>query len=427
MNRKSNILMAGIVLAIVGILTSCGGNTSGVITPPPTKNTPTITWATPASITAGTPLSSTQLDATASANGASVAGTFIYNPPAGTVLAVGANQTLRVTFTPDDATTYTTATGSTTITVTAAQSVPMVAYMDASIVIIPTCGKTTGVCHNIYTFPLSDPTNLTRITVNSPAENWSPAISPDRTLIAYTANIPGGTCGGCGYYAIYYIKADGTGTQTPITNGYTGTAAGESYDPDWSADGTKISFAYIDWTQPAGGATTGIGIWDKTTNTTTLLPATEEVHMGKSFFLLGHTRFLSDGRVLYASARSGNDQVYVASADGKTITNLSNSSSNDGNGSPSPDGTEIAFDSDRSGVRAIYTMSITGGNVKQVSFPSTGDPANVFHSQPAWTPDGTEIIFTLGNGNGLDTVKSDGSNGEVPLLPNRAAGSPYCR
>ncbi len=67
--------------------------------------TPTITWTTPAAITYGTALSSTQLDATAS-----VAGTFVYSPAAGTVLAAG-TQTLSVTFTPTNTTDYTTATG----------------------------------------------------------------------------------------------------------------------------------------------------------------------------------------------------------------------------------------------------------------------------------------------------------------------------
>ena len=73
---------------------------------------PTITWPNPASITSGTPLSATQLDATAN-----VAGTFAYNPAAGTVLAVG-TQTLSTTFTPTDTTHYGTATKSVSITVT---------------------------------------------------------------------------------------------------------------------------------------------------------------------------------------------------------------------------------------------------------------------------------------------------------------------
>jgi hypothetical protein len=79
--------------------------------------TPTITWATPAAITYGTALGSTQLNATDSFNGATLAGTFAYTPASGTVLNAGANQTLSVTFTPSDTTDFTTATGSVSLTV----------------------------------------------------------------------------------------------------------------------------------------------------------------------------------------------------------------------------------------------------------------------------------------------------------------------
>jgi sugar lactone lactonase YvrE len=76
------------------------------------KATPIVTWAAPAGITNGTALSSTQLDATAS-----VPGTFVYNPAAGTAPAVG-NDTLSVTFTPNDITDYNNATASVTLVVT---------------------------------------------------------------------------------------------------------------------------------------------------------------------------------------------------------------------------------------------------------------------------------------------------------------------
>jgi hypothetical protein len=76
------------------------------------QTTPTITWADPAPITYGTPLSAAQLDATAA-----TAGTFAYTPSAGTVLNAGANQTLSVVFTPTDTTDYTDATDSVQITV----------------------------------------------------------------------------------------------------------------------------------------------------------------------------------------------------------------------------------------------------------------------------------------------------------------------
>jgi hypothetical protein len=83
------------------------------------KATPTITWNPPAAITIGTPLSSTQLDATATGPLGPIEGTFTYTPAAGTVLAAGANQALSVLFTPSTTTDYNTANGSTTITVIA--------------------------------------------------------------------------------------------------------------------------------------------------------------------------------------------------------------------------------------------------------------------------------------------------------------------
>jgi hypothetical protein len=70
-----------------------------------------ISWATPAAITYGTPLSATQLNATNS-----VAGTFAYTPLSGTVLNAGL-QTLSVTFTPTDAVHYTTQTATVQIQV----------------------------------------------------------------------------------------------------------------------------------------------------------------------------------------------------------------------------------------------------------------------------------------------------------------------
>jgi len=61
-----------------------------------------IRWANPGNMVHGTPLSSAQLNATAS-----VPGTFTYIPAAGTVLRVGNGQTLAVDFSPYDANDYT--------------------------------------------------------------------------------------------------------------------------------------------------------------------------------------------------------------------------------------------------------------------------------------------------------------------------------
>src|SRR5438876_6119035 len=65
------------------------------------KATPVITWSNPADSTYLTALSSTQLNAPAS-----VAGSFVYSPPAGTMIDVGNNQTLHVDFSPTDTANY---------------------------------------------------------------------------------------------------------------------------------------------------------------------------------------------------------------------------------------------------------------------------------------------------------------------------------
>ncbi len=77
-----------------------------------TKAAPTITWANPADISVGTSLGAAQLNATAS-----VPGTFVYSPVAGTVLAAGNGRQLSVTFTPTDSDNFSVATASAAINV----------------------------------------------------------------------------------------------------------------------------------------------------------------------------------------------------------------------------------------------------------------------------------------------------------------------
>jgi hypothetical protein len=82
-----------------------------------TQATPVVTWNNPTAMTYGTPLSATQLNATAS-----VPGSFAYTPAVGVILNAG-TQTLSVTFTPTDTTDYTTVTQTVSLTVTKASPV----------------------------------------------------------------------------------------------------------------------------------------------------------------------------------------------------------------------------------------------------------------------------------------------------------------
>jgi uncharacterized repeat protein (TIGR02543 family) len=81
------------------------------------RQIPVITWANPASISYGTPLGATQLNATANTTG-----TFTYDPDAGAILNAGTH-TLHVDFVPDDTLTYTDASKDVSITITQAASV----------------------------------------------------------------------------------------------------------------------------------------------------------------------------------------------------------------------------------------------------------------------------------------------------------------
>jgi len=84
------------------------------------KATPAIAWSTPAPITYGTLLSTTQLSATTS-----VPGKFVYNPGVGAVLAAG-EHTPSVIFTPTDTSNYTTARAAVSLTV--AKAMPAIAW-----------------------------------------------------------------------------------------------------------------------------------------------------------------------------------------------------------------------------------------------------------------------------------------------------------
>jgi len=138
------------------------------------KATPTITWATPAAITYGTALSAAQLNATAS-----VPGTFVYAPVAGTVLGAG-QQTLTATFTPTDSANYTTATA--TITLTVSKATLRVSANNAS--------KSVGENNPTLTFSYSgfvngetaavlsgSPSLFTTAATTSPAGNYPITIS----------------------------------------------------------------------------------------------------------------------------------------------------------------------------------------------------------------------------------------------------------
>lgn len=91
------------------------------------KATPLVTWPTPPSITYGSALSASELDASSS-----VPGTFVYSPAPGAILNVGA-QTLTATFTPSDTADY----NSVTATATQLVTQPTLAIISPATTLLP--------------------------------------------------------------------------------------------------------------------------------------------------------------------------------------------------------------------------------------------------------------------------------------------------
>ena len=86
----------------------------------------------------------------------------------------------------------------------------------------------------------------------------------------------------------------------------------------------------------------------------------------------------------YVSSQAGNRDIYVQRVDGRTAINVtSDSPDDDSEPAFSPDGSQVAFRSEREG-GGIFVMGVTGESVRRLT--------DVGHN-PSWSPDGTRIVY----------------------------------
>ncbi len=98
-------------------------------------------------------------------------------------------------------------------------------------------------------------------------------------------------------------------------------------------------------------------------------------------------------------------EIYVMQADGTEKTNLTNNPADDTDPAWSPDGTQIVFASNRNGGYDLFVMQANGsGQTLLLDLP--GDAHH-----PDWSPDGSRIAFMVNDGNDEEifVMYADGS------------------
>ena len=258
-------------------------------------------------------------------------------------------------------------------------------------------------------------------------DDW-PSISPNGRWIAYTRNHRHYDSDDSGDIVVMRVDGRGAKAITP--------RATDDWYPSWSADSRRLVYDR-DYTlyvidrdgrhnqrlEPQVEGAEAYWARDGTVYYDNLDDHNPEIGVvgsdGNNFRLLTEApddadveAFWSpDGtQLLYQSDRTGDDEIWVMHADGSGKRNITQAPrADDRLPAWSPDGTKIAFTSDRGSAHndeEIVVMKSDGSNQVSIS----GSPADDY--EPAWSPDGSRIAFARSAGDTSDlwVANADGSN-----------------
>jgi TolB protein len=248
---------------------------------------------------------------------------------------------------------------------------------------------------------LSDEQGKTRIKlVDATTSDGYPAVSPTGKHIAFY-----GKYDQYQTWSIHTADIDGSNLRrlTSVKNVWDSA-------PAWSADGKTIVFAREyksvggDWQEE---------IWLMNAD------GTEQRQIKE---LAGRApEFMQNGQLLFQSKASPS-QISLANIDGSNLIHLTHDDSNNKSPKISPDGSQIAYLSNRDGNQEVYMMNVDGSNQKRLTFN------RVEEWDPAWSADGSKIFFSSQNVYGfydIYKVNKDGSSIEKILDSGSQAATVY--
>lgn len=163
------------------------------------------------------------------------------------------------------------------------------------------------------------------------------------------------------------------------------SGSGNFWSPRWSPDRRKVLF-----TQYARGAghiftmnADGTGVVDLSSVSVPVPPVRNRVFCDRL------PVWSPDGsKVAFVSDRDGNWEIYSMNADGTGVRRLTDSPGADSAPCWSPDGRKMAFETDRGLDTGIYVMNADGSEQKPI-IRRAGDDI-----EPAWSPDGGRLVAT---------------------------------
>jgi Tol biopolymer transport system component len=247
----------------------------------------------------------------------------------------------------------------------------------------------------IYFINLSggDPVRLT----NDAVFDANPAWSPDGAQIGFSRGTAPGALN------VFVMNADGSG-QRPLTN-FKAWAGG----PMWSPDGKRIAFGMASDMAVIDHA---VYLMEPDGSGIVKLPWFNKNNSGQWF------SWSRDGkRLVTTSEQTGDDEIYIVSAEFSADTRLTRHVADDFQPDWSPDGKQIVFVSARDGGRAIYAMNADGSNVRKLHDLDW----RTIHVRPRWSPDGARIAFAEVRDGASDVCSMSANGADFKILTDPPA------